>query len=364
MATSDGVNLNANWNLVGNPFGVNVPVDSLSYIRQGNSYPENIQQTAYFSGGPINGGWLTGNEPDARVLRPWGGLAIRVPAQGKLYFRVPGSRPPMSIQAVPKLMARIAPSLQQDAMNWTLPIDAERIDNNLQCKGSAVGMVRDAKAGDDCYDLYMPPFIGGSNLMVYFGNPNEEMLRDIRPLNDEGGVWGMHVITGDAGARVKLQFAEKLDLPNPEFEAYLIDLDQRMAHNLKKVSALEISSGDGTRNFRVVVGKKSFVEQNNAGVKLAPSEIKLYANYPNPFNPSTVIRYTISDASPSYTVTLKIFNMLGQEINTLVNERQTAGYYEVRWDAHGQSSGIYFYQMSITDGIKTFHDIKKMVLMK
>jgi hypothetical protein len=265
----------------------------------------------------------------------------------------------------PNVMARIAAALQQDAMNWTLPIEAERIDNKLQCKGSAIGMVRDANEGDDSYDLYMPPFIGGSNLVVYFNNQNEEMLRDFRPLNEEGGIWEMHVITGDEGARVKLQLPEKLNLPDPEFEAYLIDIDQRMAHNLKKISSLEINSGTGNRNFRVIVGKKSFVEQNNAGVKLAPSEIKLYTNYPNPFNPETVIRYTISDASPSYTVTMKIFNMLGQELATLVNEQQVPGYYEVRWNARGYSSGIYFYQMSVSNGSnKAFHEIKKMVLMK
>ena len=114
----------------------------------------------------------------------------------------------------------------------------------------------------------------------------------------------------------------------------------------------------------MVVGKKSFVEGNNAGVVLTPSSMKLYANYPNPFNPETVIRYTVPDASASYTVTLKIFNVLGQEIATLVNGQKSAGYYEVKWNALQQSSGIYFYRLSITDGSKTFQDIKKMVLMK
>jgi hypothetical protein len=190
------------------------------------------------------------------------------------------------------------------------------------------------------------------------------MLRDIRPLNDEGGVWEMHVVTGDAGARVKLQLGDELNLPNPAFEAYLIDTDQKMAHNLKEIKLLEINSGNGVRNFRVVVGEKSFVTQNNAGVELTPSIMRLFANYPNPFNPETVIRYTVPEASVSYKVMLKIFNVLGQEIATLVNEQKSAGYYEVKWNALQQSSGVYFYQLSITDGSKTFRDIKKMVLMK
>jgi hypothetical protein len=163
---------------------------------------------------------------------------------------------------------------------------------------------------------------------------------------------------------VKLTLGDQLGLINPAFEAYLIDIDQKMAHNLKEIQSLEINSGSSIRNFRVVVGKKSFVEGNNAGVALTPSSMKLYANYPNPFNPETVIRYTVPNASASYAVTLKIFNVLGQEITTLVNEHKSTGYYEVKWNALQQSSGIYFYQLSITNGSKTFQDIKKMVLLK
>jgi hypothetical protein len=360
---NSGVPVDSGWNLVGNPYCVGVPVDSMFFIREGNSAPESIMQTAYFSGGG-SGGWDF-TPANANSLRPWQGLAMKFAARGRLYIKAPGAPIVLPKQMAPNVIARIAAPLQQDAMNWTLPIDAERIDNALQCKGSAIGMVRDAKDGDDNYDLYMPPFIGGSNLIVYFNNQNEDMLRDIRPLNDEGSVWEMHVMTGDEGAKVRLQLPEKLNLPNSEFEAYLIDIDQKMAHNLKTTSTVEINSGNGNRTFRVVVGKRSFVEQNNAGVKLAPSEIKLYTNYPNPFNPETTIRYTIPDALTSYFVTMKIFNMLGQEIATLVNEQQTPGYYEVKWNAHGYSSGIYFYQMSVSNGSnKAFRDIKKMVLMK
>jgi hypothetical protein len=56
--------------------------------------------------------------------------------------------------------------------------------------------------------------------------------------------------------------------------------------------------------------------------------------------------------------------VLGQEIATLVNEQKQAGYYEAKFNGVNQSSGVYFYRLSITDGNKTFQDIKKMVLMK
>jgi hypothetical protein len=137
-----------------------------------------------------------------------------------------------------------------------------------------------------------------------------------------------------------------------------------MAYNLKDVSKIEINSGNGVRNLRVVVGKKLYIEQNNAGVELYPTTMKLFTNYPNPFNPETIIRYTVPNVSPSYTVTLKIFNVLGQEITTLLNVQQKSGYYEVKYTAQNQSSGVYFYQINVSDGMQVFKDVKKMVLMK
>jgi hypothetical protein len=269
------------------------------------------------------------------------------------------------MRGLPKVSVASVPVLERKtAGNWTLALNAYRSDINMRCEGSSLGMAQGANEGDDPYDSYLPPIVGEKNVAVYFKNADGAMMQDIRPLNENGDVWDMRVVTGDAGANVKLALGDHLSLPNPSFEAYLIDLDQKMAYNLKEIQSLEINSGTGTRNFRVVVGKKSFVTQNNAGVELAPSAMKLYANYPNPFNPETVIRYTVPDASASYGVTLKIFNVLGQEIATLVHEQKSAGYYEVKWNAQRQSSGVYFYQLSVSDGSKTFKDIKKMVLMK
>ena len=93
------------------------------------------------------------------------------------------------------------------------------------------------------------------------------------------------------------------------------------------------------------------------------SEYYLSQNYPNPFNPSTVIRYGIpspADYQPSEHVTLRIYDILGNEIATLVDQKQSAGYYEYTWKASEVSSGIYFYVLN-TD---SFREIKKMILLK
>jgi len=84
---------------------------------------------------------------------------------------------------------------------------------------------------------------------------------------------------------------------------------------------------------------------------------QLSNNYPNPFNPSTIIRYEIGNTSD---VKLKIYNLQGEEIKTLINKEQTAGTYEVKFNANGLSSGIYLYRLQAGNFIET----KKMTLIK
>ncbi len=98
-----------------------------------------------------------------------------------------------------------------------------------------------------------------------------------------------------------------------------------------------------------------------------PEQIALMQNYPNPFNPTTTISYALETHA---TVQLKIFNMLGQEITTLVDAPQPGGSYSVNWDGNSDtgilvSSGIYFYRLEATtsDG-KIINNMKKMVLLK
>ena len=88
-----------------------------------------------------------------------------------------------------------------------------------------------------------------------------------------------------------------------------------------------------------------------------PIEFSLSQNYPNPFNPSTIIKFSIPSSG---FATLKIYNALGEEVVVLLDNEFTAGIYEVKWNATGLPSGVYFYQLK-TEG---FVETKKMILMK
>jgi len=88
-----------------------------------------------------------------------------------------------------------------------------------------------------------------------------------------------------------------------------------------------------------------------------PSSYGLEQNYPNPFNPATSMQYAIGSRQ---FVTLKVYDLLGREVVTLVNEEKPAGHYKVSFDASGLTSGIYFYQLQTS----TFSETKKMVLIR
>ena len=77
-----------------------------------------------------------------------------------------------------------------------------------------------------------------------------------------------------------------------------------------------------------------------------PTSFQLYQNYPNPFNPTTNIGFTISDFG---LITLKVYDVLGKEVATLVNEDKSAGNYEVEFDASSLPSGVYLYQLQAGD---------------
>ncbi len=105
--------------------------------------------------------------------------------------------------------------------------------------------------------------------------------------------------------------------------------------------------------WNFTTGLSTSVTQSEA----VPSEFSLGQNFPNPFNPSTTITYAIPSAE---AVTLKVFDVLGKEIATLVNETKSPGRFSVAFDAAASVSGIYFYQLRAGGFVET----KKMVLMK
>ena len=90
---------------------------------------------------------------------------------------------------------------------------------------------------------------------------------------------------------------------------------------------------------------------------LITTSFLLEQNYPNPFNPATNIKFQIPSTS---FVTLKVFDVLGREVATLVNEEKTAGTYSAQWNAGSVASGVYFYRLKAGEYVAT----KKLILLR
>jgi hypothetical protein len=125
-----------------------------------------------------------------------------------------------------------------------------------------------------------------------------------------------------------------------------------------------INSKDEEVQMRIIIaedlinGSKKGLNKNvNLANVNIPKSYELYQNYPNPFNPVTTIRYQIPKSG---TVTLKVYDILGKEVATLVNENKIEGSYDFSFNAYGFASGVYIYQLRVNDYVSS----KKMILLK
>jgi hypothetical protein len=115
--------------------------------------------------------------------------------------------------------------------------------------------------------------------------------------------------------------------------------------------------GDGNTDSTYNPAVITAVGNNESTTQSLPTQYELFNCFPNPFNPSTSISYSIPEVS---NVTLKVYDILGNEIATLVNEQKSAGHYTVYFNSKNLSSGIYFYTLQT----KTYTATKKMILLK
>lgn len=158
-------------------------------------------------------------------------------------------------------------------------------------------------------------------------------------------------------------------LPTPSGKSFSIGLNETV--NIEQIIEIESfwdedslsvvvfvqSAGSKTVYQSEAINYNDLVVSVDDDSELQPREFILEQNYPNPFNPSTVISYQLPASS---NVTIKVYDLLGNEVATLVDENKPAGVYEVEFDGNELSSGIYFYKLQAGSLIAT----KKMVLMK
>ena len=149
-----------------------------------------------------------------------------------------------------------------------------------------------------------------------------------------------------------------------EYGVWLLDPILQTSQDLRRNEHYSVAASvEHPKRLQLLIGHPNFVADKISLTQNIPQTFELSQNFPNPFNPTTTIRYGLPKEAK---VTFKIYNILGEEVVTLVNdELKTAGFHAAVWDGRNSngrkaSSGPYFYQLKTRDLILT----RKMALVK
>lgn len=344
------MSLQPGWNMIGNPFYFNVKWDEVVKST-------NISAIYYYTGSDF-------------VIRtdmiPWEGYFVKNNLNNPETVLIP---PLESGQSGLKKN-----ELALDGKQWQLRLRSH--SGLVADEYNFIGMLNDADESYDLFDVIESPYQPGEYLKLFFphqdwGDRADDYGSDYRPLNDKGAYWDFEVKTSSSADNVNLKIDGLETLP-VEFDAFLIDKELGLTQNVRDRVDYSFGTGKGkeiTHSFRLVVGTNDYIADNNLGISTIPEHFELSQNFPNPFNPTTSIKFLLPAAAQ---VSIKVFNILGQEVKTLVDQEVEQGYHTVIWDATNYlnqpaSNGLYFYQINAAtlDGSnKTFGMTRKMMLLK
>ncbi len=325
------------WHQVANPYAYRVPADSVTTDARLTDFQE----------------WNdTLKEHDrARFLEPYKGYFIRIEADSIVLVI-----PPIEASNLNKAEAKFK-------LDWGLKLFAK-----VNGVSQTLLLGQSSRASDqyDRQDWLEAPLPFEPSLRTYF--PHPDWLRfagnyreDIRAAKMEGEVWEF-VVESKIEGRIQLVFTDEGSFPQAA-KLMLIPKETGVLHDLRAKPYFEYHSfGNGeSRRFLALAGPVKFIVAQIENLR--PPEYVMFQNYPNPFNPTTAIRYGLPGSA---RVTLKIYNLLGEELAVLLDHvEKPAGYHIEFWngsDARGQAvpSGVYFCRIQAG----AFSMTRKMLLAK
>jgi len=354
------ITLPTGWSQIGNPFAFTV---NWSDVVKG----VNVEDKLVGYQGSNND--TTGYDYERTQLVPFEGYFVNNKGSSPTTIGIP---PKAASSAAAKPAAADWKSALQGS-EWALQITAT-CDRYLD-KDNYLGCLNDASDEWDANDFSEAPFFD-QHVALYF--PHLEWKKypdlytgDFRETKAEGDYWDFFVKSEVAKSEVArsevvLKLAEVQNLP-VDWEVVLLDKASRIAVNFSEKKQYTFLSGNGktVREFRIVVGKKDFVETNDLNLSGVPQEFKLSQNYPNPFyaasgdqqqatgnhQPGTRIDYELPFTNH---VKISVYNVSGQLVRTLFDGEQSVGRYTVSWDGANSfgervASGVYLVQMMAGD---------------
>jgi hypothetical protein len=344
------MHLHSQWNFVATPFNFRIPIANVS-LKSGNQLT--IRK---FTGQD----WNNPIDDPVTEVRPFLGYAVfNSNSSGVDTLLIDPDRSSGSGTF------KTRPVSVAGNMLWSIHIlaqcqKARDIDNYA-------AVYSDALSEWDKKDQPEPPVIG-EYVSVYFpypqqGTRSEIFCIDARPEPGDGEIWEFEVKTNIID-QVNLIFDNLNTVPS-DYEVSLIDPVLKVTQDLRQSNTYSFVGvrEEKAKRLQLVVGKRAFLEEILEQQITTPTNYELSQNFPNPFNPVTTIRYALPRQD---RVTIKIYNVLSEEVKTLVDDEwKAAGYHTAIWNGANQAgkavgSGVYFYQL-LSGG---YSIVKKMALVE
>ncbi len=337
------VTLHSGYNMVGNPFPYSVS-------WKNSSVPDSVERVLW--------SFENGNyDSTTTVMKPFRGYWIK--NRGKLPKIIRISS--LQVTGTGNIPKQQNDPIEMEPGEWKIQLAVRSA--SARDEQNFVGVMNGATDGLDDLDFSKPPVSPSGYVSLAMRNSEGKLAADYRSHSSDGYVWDLDMVSSQPNIPISIVFT-KFGGIDRSFKIYLLDNKLERVYDMTGQSEYSFTLGktENTRSFRLIVGGDDFAERHLNGVPLVPVEYSVSQNFPNPFNPSTTIQYSLSHSGAA---TVEIFNILGQKIRTLVNEFQSIGHYSVLWDGRDAaqtsvSSGVYYYRVHCND----FSSVKKMTLIK
>ncbi|UCG50926.1 MAG: T9SS type A sorting domain-containing protein [Candidatus Latescibacterota bacterium] len=338
------------WRQIANPFAFSV---SWSDILTASGNPSGWGMPYYHD--PQTNAYEIVN-----VLMPWTGYFFKNPALSEANLIIPPIESPSSASSFD--MAR--PPYGSD--EWTMQLV-------VSCNGRSdlfnyVGVSGAASRERDAEDHLEPPTIG-NYIALHFPHCDwseyaDNYTTDFRPPCQEGELWNI-VVTSNMPASEATLSIDGVETVPPEFDVYLFDPQFDVAQDLRENPTYRFPTPSTAigKELTLAVASDDFFADHNLTRSDGLPDVGLDQNFPNPFNPSTIIRYALETPG---RVDLEIFNVRGEVVTSLLRGvAKEPGYHVAVWNGRDSSgnavaSGVYFYRLTVG----SFSEAKRMLLLK
>ncbi len=333
--------LNPGWNIISNPHTGSISWRDVQMMNsiQGEAYSYNSRFTEADSLRPVHGYYYF-NPPETALD------ALEIPYSGMEYRRKTDNEGELLLAASRETQPSVKLHAEFD--------EKKRLTTELLFPGLAEKQT-DFEGDTNRYRKYHPPMemIRSGMMMTRPEAENRQgLIRDVAAYNRRGSEYHLH-LKAEEGT-VFTWRAELTDMP-ANTGLLMVDEESDQSWLLQNGESVEAVAEQSNTVYTLFTGDRYWLEQKQR--EYLPENFALYPNYPNPFNSTTNIRFSLPEKQE---VRLEVYDVIGRRVQVLINDEQPAGWHTVQFDASRLASGVYIYRMTTENNVSSH----KMTIVK